>query len=211
MTKGTKFNKILACVDVISVKTETMKRYYTPAACLYFIKKGKRSSGRTQCSCWKFENNPQTMRQTRVRGPTQRFNPSGGGPGGATWDNDDAGPAQSTALQPEEVTGNEPQARNYDRSRKPSGRPGWVGEGFSEGLQVSVRSCRLRGVNCHHSTYSRVQKRRKGKNNGKRNLGATKGHAARPHRNSTLVRSPCSCEHGQKSVATFAARDLQST
>ena len=36
MTKGTKFNEVaLACIDVISVKTETVKRHYTPAACLY--------------------------------------------------------------------------------------------------------------------------------------------------------------------------------
>lgn len=35
-SKGTKLNEVaLACVDVISVESETVKRHYTPAACLY--------------------------------------------------------------------------------------------------------------------------------------------------------------------------------
>lgn len=71
-----------------------------------------------------------------------------------------------------QAAGNEPQARNYDRARKPSGQPGWVGLGFSEGLQVSVRSCRLRGVNCHYSTYSSLEgaKKKEMKENGKKEI-----------------------------------------
>lgn len=43
MIKGTKFNEAaLKCVDVISVKAETVKRHYTPATCLYIHQEGKK-------------------------------------------------------------------------------------------------------------------------------------------------------------------------
>lgn len=48
------------------------------------------------------------MRPTQIGGPTLRVNPSGGGPKDATWVEDDASPAQSTALQ--QVASNKQQA-----------------------------------------------------------------------------------------------------
>lgn len=145
----------MSCVYINKVQDREEKTMPPLHVCT-IIKKGKRSSGRA--SRLKLEigkkNNPQTMRPTRVGGPTLWFNPSGGGPRGATWVEDDASPAQSTALQ--QVASSKQQAASkqqertidlqarkyFDRTRKPGERPGWIGVGFSEECRCSLPRCK---------------------------------------------------------------------